>query len=137
MPNSRSVLPAMWPHLDEHSRFVVAASQAVELDYGGISRFSRACAVSRVTLTRGSECDAPGPGPDSPGTSKWNMAEHWPLSFKSCNWRGEPLPEYETVLRLIAGTTTARGIRVTRRLDRRRYPVGREITDEESLPMSI
>jgi hypothetical protein len=28
----------MWPHLDEHARRLVAASKAVELGYGGISR---------------------------------------------------------------------------------------------------
>src|SRR5580704_2578700 len=43
----------MWPHLDEHARRLVAASKAVELGYGGISRVSRACGLSRVTLTRG------------------------------------------------------------------------------------
>jgi DNA-binding phage protein len=42
----------MWPHLDEHARRLVAASKAVELGYGGISRVSRACGLSRVTLTR-------------------------------------------------------------------------------------
>jgi hypothetical protein len=31
----------MWPHLDEYARRLVAASQAVELGYGGISRVSR------------------------------------------------------------------------------------------------
>src|ERR1019366_7838302 len=45
----------MWPHLDEHARGLVAASQAVELGYGGISRVSRACGLSRVTLTKGVE----------------------------------------------------------------------------------
>ena len=45
----------MWPHLDEHARRLVAASQAVELGYGGISRVSRACGLSRVTLTKGVE----------------------------------------------------------------------------------
>ncbi len=43
----------MWPHLDEHARRLVAASQAVELGYGGISRVSRACGLSRVTLAKG------------------------------------------------------------------------------------
>ena len=43
----------MWPHLDEHARRLVAAGKAVELGYGGISRVSRACGLSRVTLTRG------------------------------------------------------------------------------------
>src|SRR6201984_3240563 len=45
----------MWPHLDEHARRLVAASKAVELGYGGVSRLSRACGLSRVTLTKGVE----------------------------------------------------------------------------------
>jgi len=45
----------MWPHLDEHARRLVAASKAVELGYGGISQVSRACGLSRVTLTKGVE----------------------------------------------------------------------------------
>jgi hypothetical protein len=47
-------MPA-WPHLDEHARRLVAACKAVELGYGGISRVSRACGLSRVTLTKGVE----------------------------------------------------------------------------------
>ncbi len=43
----------MWPHLDEHARRLAAASKAVELGYGGISRVSRACGLSRVTLIKG------------------------------------------------------------------------------------
>jgi hypothetical protein len=66
-----------------------------------------------------------------PGTSKWNKVEHRLFSFISSNWRGEPLRDYETVVRLIAHTTTAKGLRVTCRLDRRRYPVGRKVTDKE------
>src|SRR5208337_4533460 len=45
----------MWPHLDEHARRLVASSKAVELGYGGVSRVSRACGLSRVTLTKGIE----------------------------------------------------------------------------------
>jgi len=66
-----------------------------------------------------------------PGTSKWNKVEHRLFSFITSNWRGEPLRDYETVVRLIAATTTAKGLKVTCRLDHRRYPVGRKITDEE------
>ena len=66
-----------------------------------------------------------------PGTSKWNKVEHRLFSFISSNWRGEPLQDYETVVRLIAGTTTAKGLSVTCRLDRRMYPVGRKVTDKE------
>ena len=53
------------------------------------------------------------------------------FSFISSNWRGEPLRDYETVVGLIAATTTAKGLKVTCRLDRRKYPLGRKITDEE------
>jgi hypothetical protein len=66
-----------------------------------------------------------------PGTSKWNKIEHRLFSFISSNWRGEPLRDYETIINLIAGTTTAKGLKVTCRLDRRKYPTGREVSDEE------
>ena len=66
-----------------------------------------------------------------PGTSKWNKIEHRLFSFISSNWRGEPLRDYETIVNLIAGTTTAKGLTVTCRLDRRKYPTGREVSDEE------
>jgi hypothetical protein len=66
-----------------------------------------------------------------PGTSKWNKVEHRLFSFISSNWRGEPLRDYETIVRLIAGTTTAKGLAVSCRLDRRKYPSGRRVTDEE------
>jgi hypothetical protein len=66
-----------------------------------------------------------------PGTSKWNKVEHRLFSFISSNWRGEPLRDYETVVRLIAATTTAKGLKVTCRLDRRKYRVGRKVTDDE------
>jgi len=66
-----------------------------------------------------------------PGTSKWNKVEHRLFSFISSNWRGEPLRDYETVVRLIAGTTTAKGLSVTCRLDRRRYPPGQKVSNEQ------
>lgn len=66
-----------------------------------------------------------------PGTSKWNKVEHRLFSFISTNWRGEPLRDYETIVRLIARTTTAKGLKVTCRLDRRKYPRGRKITAVE------
>ncbi len=66
-----------------------------------------------------------------PGTSKWNKVEHRLFSFISSNWRGEPLLDYETVIRLIAGTTTAKGLKVICRLDRRKYSVGCKVSDKE------
>lgn len=66
-----------------------------------------------------------------PGTSKWNKVEHRLFSFISSNWRGEPLLDYETIVKLIAHTTTVKGLKVTCRLDRRKYPTGKKVTDEE------
>ncbi len=72
-----------------------------------------------------------------PGTSKWNKVEHRLFSFISSNWRGEPLRDYETIVRLISGTTTAKGLVVSCRLDRRQYPAGRTVTDEEMKTIRI
>jgi hypothetical protein len=66
-----------------------------------------------------------------PGTSKWNKVEHRLFSFISSNWRGEPLRDYETIVKLIARTTTATGLRVVCRLDRRKYKTGRQVSDAE------
>jgi len=66
-----------------------------------------------------------------PGTSKWNKVEHRLFSFISLNWQGEPLTDYETVVNLISKTTTVTGLKVSCRLDRRRYPLGRKVSDEE------
>ena len=72
-----------------------------------------------------------------PGTSKWNKIEHRLFSFISSNWRGEPLRDYETIVNLIAETTTAKGLRVTCRLDRRKYRTGRKVTAEEMKQVNI
>ena len=72
-----------------------------------------------------------------PGTSKWNKVEHRLFSFISSNWRGEPLRDYETVVRLIASTATVKGLAVTCRLDRRRYPTGRKISDDEMAAINL
>jgi hypothetical protein len=72
-----------------------------------------------------------------PGTSKWNKVEHRLFSFISSNWRAEPLLDYETVVRLIARTTTAKGLSVTCRLDHRKYPTGRKISDAEMASINL
>jgi hypothetical protein len=72
-----------------------------------------------------------------PGTSKWNKVEHRLFSFISSNWRGEPLRDYETIVHLIARTTTAKGLKITCRLDRRKYPTGRRVSDEEMHSVNV
>ena len=72
-----------------------------------------------------------------PGTSKWNKVEHRLFSFISSNWRGEPLRDYETIVKLIARTTTATGLKVVCRLDRRKYATGREVSDAEMKTVNL
>jgi hypothetical protein len=72
-----------------------------------------------------------------PGTSKWNKVEHRLFSFISSNWRGEPLRDYETIVQLIAKTTTAKGLSVICRLDRRKYRTGRKVSDTEMAKVNI
>ena len=72
-----------------------------------------------------------------PGTSKWNKIEHRLFSFISSNWRGEPLRDYETVVNLIAKTTTAKGLTVTCRLARRKYPAGRKVTKDDMKQVNL
>ena len=56
------------------------------------------------------------------------LSEHRLFSFISSHWRGEPFCDDETIVRLIAKTTTAH---LGCRLDRRRYPVGHKVSDAE------
>lgn len=72
-----------------------------------------------------------------PGTSKWNKVEHRLFSFISSNWRGEPLRDYETIVKLIANTTTAKGLKVSCRLDRRKYSTGRKVTEAQMQQINI
>jgi transposase len=73
-----------------------------------------------------------------PGTSKWNRIEHRLFSHISMNWRGRPLESHETVVQLIAATTTRTGLAVQAELDDRAYPKGTKISDEQmaSLPLT-
>jgi len=66
-----------------------------------------------------------------PGTSKWNKIEHRLFSFISQNWRGKPLRSFETIVSLIAATTTSTGLTVHAELDSQSYQAGIKVTDEE------
>ena len=62
-----------------------------------------------------------------PGTSKWNKIEHRLFSQITQNWRGRPLVNHETVVSLIANTTTTTGLRVRAKLDARGYETGKKV----------
>ena len=66
-----------------------------------------------------------------PGTSKWNKIEHRLFSFITQNWRGKPLVSYQTIVQLIAATTTKAGLTVNSELDTNSYPKGIKVADAE------
>jgi hypothetical protein len=66
-----------------------------------------------------------------PGTSKWNKIEHRLFSFITQNWRGKPLVSYQTIVQLIAATTTEAGLKVRCQLDHKTYPAGIKVSDKE------
>ncbi len=66
-----------------------------------------------------------------PGTSKWNAIWHRMFSPISQNWRGRPLVSRETIVNLIAHTTTTKGLRIQCQLDKASYPKGIKVSDEE------
>ena len=66
-----------------------------------------------------------------PGTSKWNKIEHRMFSQITLNWRGRPLTSHETIVHLIAHTTTTTGLRIQAALDPATYPTGTKISKKE------
>lgn len=58
------------------------------------------------------------------GASKWNPIEHRLFSFISLNWAGQPLVNYETILKFIRTTHTETGLRCKAYLDKTSYPIG-------------
>jgi len=73
-----------------------------------------------------------------PGTSKWNKIEHRLFSRITLNWRGRPLETFQTVVNLIANTTTSTGLVVRCELDTNIYPTKIKITKEqrEEIPLN-
>ena len=72
-----------------------------------------------------------------PGTSKWNRIEHKLFSQISINWRGRPLTSYQTIISLIAATTTSTGLKVYSRLDEGTYETGIKITNKQMAALNL
>ena len=73
-----------------------------------------------------------------PGTSKWNKVEHRLFSRITTNWRGRPLETYQTIVSLIANTTTTTGLTVRADLDLNDYPTKIKLTKQqkEAIPIT-
>ena len=118
-------------HFADVKRLLVAA------DGGGSNGYGvRAYKVELATLVRelGLEitlCQYP------PGTSKCNKIEHKMFRFISMNQRERPLVSCRTVVELIAGTTTSKGLQSRAIGDQSYHPTGVKISDAElsSLPI--
>ena len=72
-----------------------------------------------------------------PGTSKWNKIEHRLFSHIAMNWRGKPLVSLAAIVSLIGSTTTDTGLRVRSEIDKRPYPKGVTVTDEQMARVNI
>jgi transposase len=72
-----------------------------------------------------------------PGTSKWNKIEHRLFSYISINWRAKPLVSRQTVIDLIASTTTTTGLKVYARLDPNTYATKIQVTDHQMRAVNI
>ncbi len=66
-----------------------------------------------------------------PGTSKWNKIEHRLFCHITQNWRGRPLVSHDIIVKLIANTTTAQGLKVQAALDSHQYPLKKKVTPQD------
>jgi hypothetical protein len=72
-----------------------------------------------------------------PGTSKYNPIEHRLFSEISKNWAGEPLKDYETILKYICTTKTKTGLKVKADIDQTVYEKGIKISDTKMDKINI
>lgn len=72
-----------------------------------------------------------------PGTSKWNKIEHKMFSFISMNWRAKPLTCLQTIIKLIASTTTKAGLKIKARVNNKKYETGIKVSDNEMEEINI
>jgi hypothetical protein len=69
--------------------------------------------------------------------SKWNLIEHRLFCHIEANWSGQPLIDYETVLKFIRTTRTETGLRVRAYLDKTTYPTRLKITTEQKALLNL
>jgi transposase len=125
-----SSIRCWWEHLGRE-RYPGARTLTVTADCGGSNGYRTRLwkvELQRLADETGLEiqvCHFP------PGTSKWNTIEHRLFSFITINWRGKPLTSLETIINLIASTTTRGGLKVYARLDQGSYPAKVTVSDAE------
>src|ERR1035441_6436554 len=118
----------VWSLLDERSRRLMAASEALALGYGGVSRIRRASGLSRKAIAKGIREIADGSampgGIRRSGAGRKNIVEHDPKLLVSLDrliepeTRGDP----ESPLRWICKSTR----NLAAQLTRQKHPVSHE-----------
>jgi len=68
---------------------------------------------------------------------QWNKIEHKLFSQISCNWKGIPLVDIETIVQLIGATSTKQGLKVTAKREDKVYEKGIKISNEEMYKLKI
>jgi hypothetical protein len=71
------------------------------------------------------------------GPANGIRSKHRLFSFISQNWRARPLLSYRVIVNLISATTTQTGLSVHCELDRKRYPKGVKVSDEEKAAIKL
>ena len=121
-----------WEHLGRE-RFPGATTLQITADCGGSNGYRTR--LWKVELQQLADQQLPGLSISvchfPPRTSKWNKIEHRLFSFVTKNWRGRPLESLQTIINLIAATTTRSGLEVYARLDPGTYPAKIKIADAE------
>jgi hypothetical protein len=125
-----AAIEGWWEHLG-HEKYPAATELTITADCGGSNSYRTR--LWKTELQRLSDhiglpirvAHFP------PGTSKWNKIEHRLFSYISINWRAKPLVSRQTVIDLIAATTTSTGLKVYARLDSNTYPTKIKVTDEQ------
>ena len=69
--------------------------------------------------------------------SKWNPIEHKLFCHIDANWAGQPLIDYETVLKFIRTTRTDTGLRVRAYMDKTAYQTGLKITADQKMQIHL
>ena len=72
-----------------------------------------------------------------PGTSKWNKIEHRLFCHIATNWRGKALTSLAAIVSLIGSTKTTTGLRVRSEIDKRSYPKGVTVGDEQMAQINL
>jgi transposase len=131
-----SSILAWWEHLGEQ-RFPKAKTLTITADCGG-SNGNRTrlwkTELQRLADHTGLQITV---RHFPPGTSKWNKIEHRLFSYISINWRGKPLTSHQTVIELIAATSTTTGLKVYARLDPGSYPDKVTVSDTQLASVHI